>query len=600
MAALGSPGPEDEEARERREQREALEAAADAVVGGDAAATRRVRMEAEEQDEPATRPGTPEEAPDSAAGAAVTAASGKGVATLPAKKVRSREAEEREQDRRRLARTTSERSNYGKAQLRPQGRQDWNGRHDLVYDNTGMNPNNRSYFDRQIEAQVLDVKPAGGVLKPVWRLNPEAESPEQRAATKKMAQSYSPNGPPHRNDAASAPPPPVDRRSLRVDRDRSWVSPQVSLQGEARRPAPGGGGWGDVYEDGESRCGNKALAAAAEAAELARAAETARGAWNGNHHITWCNERNCGGSLLNPAPLRCYFGRWRNPSLAARSAQLKSPQGEGGVATINRVLPTWRLEPVPGGGPVPDPETPLPRPPALAAKSGTGGSNTNTRGGGSGGSPSGSLLESRMSSRQRRKEQVWNTRHALTFKNEEVSKLDRSYFDRWREPEMATGKKQSRGSVQVWSLERSGSPEEEAKRVWVDSERRCGKDGRWDLQHHITFDNGIHQNLKSYFDRQRFPADPRRTFDASASAETAEGTEEAPCRSLTLAAEGRRRAKLTEKEKLLVFWKLQESSPKASDYSESLRRCESDTATFEAQRNERRRSAWFSSHGSVF
>jgi len=130
--------------------------------------------------------------------------------------------------------------------------------------------------------------------------------------------------------------------------------------------------------------------------------------------------------------------------------------------------------------------------PEVGLQSGTGGSNT--RGGGSGaGSPSGSIsavgsqLESRMSSRGLRREQEWNARHDLTFKNEEVSKLDRCYFDRWREPEAATGgKKQSRGSVQVWSLERSGSPEEEAKKVLADAEKRFGHDGRWDLQHHVT------------------------------------------------------------------------------------------------------------------
>merc|ERR1719277_2355406 len=85
------------------------------------------------------------------------------------------------------------------------------------------------------------------------------------------------------------------------------------------------------------------------------------------------------------------------------------------------------------------------------------------------------------SSSTRNRERRWNGRHDLTFKNEEVSRLDRSYFDRHREPLCVLGpdnEKQDLGSVRIWSLERTGNPAQEAAKVAEAGDKRFKPDGK--------------------------------------------------------------------------------------------------------------------------
>lgn len=218
----------------------------------------------------------------------------------------------------------------------------------------------------------------------------------------------------------------------------------------------------------------------------------------------------------------------------------------------------------------------------------------------------------------RRQEGKWNGRHNVVFKNEDVSRLDRNYFDRAREPEAMLPPKEedreARGGVHTWSLEHSGNPAEQAEVVTAAGDKRFTHDGKWDHRHHNLFSNVIQANARSYFDRFRdFPdqsVDSRRMLmltDTTMVGSLQEGAQ-LPSRWGTLTCGSRKRGKLTADEQLPVKWRLNQGGGPGSGSRTLKERVPHESTFREPPRQgtkadkvkEKRRSAWFSSHGVIF
>jgi hypothetical protein len=173
----------------------------------------------------------------------------------------------------------------------------------------------------------------------------------------------------------------------------------------------------------------------------------------------------------------------------------------------------------------------------------------------------------------------WHDRHSLTFKNEDASILDRSYFDRFRDPaSLQTELKKQKGNVQArstaaWSLGDSGVSVEAGNMIAENSAYRGRPTGKWNPRHDATFKNDLQPNSRSYFDRMREPDDPsgaplppgvhlqpngrllsRSTIDLSDSHATP-----------TLSAHRRQKGKLTNASKLTVDWKISERDDGVAD-----------------------------------
>lgn len=348
-----------------------------------------------------------------------------------------------------------------------------------------------------------------------------------------------------------------------------------------------------------------------------------QGDWDNCHHILFCNEQKVGDfKKLNPMQFRSYFDRMRAPDVGARSAEMRTKRADG-TEEVTRVIPSWRLEPVIGSTEMPSAEELKVRRSPLAAHTGGGGSppsgNRGKLQGGIGGGSKSSSSPTLSSTDRRipiagspgrlvqaeRRETGWVAKHALVFKNEEVSRLDRSYFDRFREPDCMLGNaaegQKVRGSVRAWSLEQDGNPKEMAAKVVASGDKRCLPDGKWNDRHQLMFYNSIHPNARSYFERWREPhhhAGPKHVLKMTDPSELDGPAHQDP----TCAAERRQRTKLKDEERLIVKWTLNSSvTPKdLSAVQEGLRRSNSDPTSRAAKRKESRREAWFSSHGIVF
>eukprot|EP00931_Biecheleriopsis_adriatica_P040922 TRINITY_DN23436_c0_g1_i1.p1 TRINITY_DN23436_c0_g1~~TRINITY_DN23436_c0_g1_i1.p1 ORF type:complete len:649 (+),score=113.37 TRINITY_DN23436_c0_g1_i1:71-1948(+) len=537
----------------------------------------------------------------------------------PTPRVRSSEVVDHEEELRETFRSAAERPVWGPTPaLQPKGRTDnWNHRHQLMWANEGQNPNTRSYFDRFLESKEL-LPPNHKLVpqKPIWRLDPDAHTPQQRQTESDCMTAYSPaavrltlRGPAETQDTRTAKEASAEqqktRQAMRLSRDKPWI------QSESPKPyylLP------KKKEEGIKEPKVPARKRKTDAPELSVEERKERG-WDDHHHITWSNHQNLQSEVLNPPSVRNYFDRHREPDIGARSAEKKPPSAKDGVM---RVLPVWRLSPTPDSSEVPEVGKLWPREPMLASRTGSGG-NLQRRSEILGPrhdasrevshkstwrcpSPTTSVVDKGSEKRQKN----WNSRHALLFKNEEVSRLDRSYFDRYREHlEMVGPDSPKRANSSVWSLGRDLSWQESA--VIVGDNPREKVDARWSSRHHVFFDNTgdklpVHQNLRSYFDRFREPP-----------AEAVKKGEEAPADDdpfrpgyyavLTEAAEGRRRCKLKDSDKLKVeVWSLVDKkmqNEKKFKLEDNFRRCESDPAMSKTAK-EKRRKNWFSSHGVVF
>jgi len=480
----------------------------------------------------------------------------------------------------------------------------WNLRHTVLFDNARLHPNKRSYFDRFLE---YEERPPLELMKPIWRLNPDGEDEEQRLALKELAKSQGANA---RPVLSSTGPPNMLELELSAEQSQLKLKgKQVDSLLEREQLSIG-----TIERSVSELVGPKTQ-------------------WNDRHHVTWCNERQTtGGSALalgkdtekalNPKNMRSYFDRVRTPHNCRAEVSWKAQKAEGTAALENfeHVRPHWTLDV--------DPHETL----SVSRSSGEvtpGGGGTAFR-----------ITQNESSVTSDRnaywtleghaRRRKWNDRHQLMFQNDEVSRLDRSYFDRWREPLAVTSmqaepkgeESNRRADVKplkpTWALDKDGSPDRTAAELIKQSaERHANGVGRhavkWNHRHQRIFVNEIHTNLKNYFDRHRAPEE----FSGS-----------------------RRRQKVQDHQKLKVAnWSLQnygaalelgstlresESAPALLDSRKSPQRSSGESSktagspgksssttikrregaesskTAATSRKKKERPAWFSSHGIHF
>ena len=266
------------------------------------------------------------------------------------------DAVEREEELKETFRQAAERSSWNPFY---QSDESWNGRHQLSYCNEEMSQNCRCYFDRWLDHKELLPPDAVQVQKPTWRLEPDGVSTEQRKVERSSNAVYSVSGPGLR---ASAQPTDSDtpalskenvikRRAMRVSRERPWELPPAPFFLSQRRSVS------------QSALDSVHMVSASTQTEMygkelpnwVKEQE-----WDGQHHVTFSNFQNLQGSILNPAPVRSYFDRPR---------EYKKPMDP--KAGVVRILPLWRLEPLPGVDHVELPEEGLwPRNEPLEPRSG--------------------------------------------------------------------------------------------------------------------------------------------------------------------------------------------------------------------------------------
>jgi len=388
----------------------------------------------------------------------------------------------------------------------------WDSRHHVLYSNSRLHPNFRSYFDRRVlrreELEELGVEHPSAI-KPSWRLSTEGLQPEERKAQDTILHSTGPCATPHIGDTVALAQPST-----------------FSIPGSIHDP--------NCISESD------AIPSALKAVGSRQPTNNAF-IWNGRHHIVWCNERNTSGKKLNPVQLRCYFDRMRLPHNCRCEVPVKNV----------RIMPNWRLRTDPATG-------------------------NDSRDGDS-------ILAGNVQSRQVEKnERNWNTQHELLFQNGHLSRLDRSYFDRWLEPDSdlkrrsdvkgssSPGKRVVRVLKPTWSLDREGSPDRTAKELLRNTASRHEPSGKWNPRHQRFFVNNIHTNLKSYFDRSREPEE----------------------------LHGAKKKKNSGLSNLKVDWSLQELG--CLDYPPTLRSNSVPALSKAGTRKHNQKPSWFSSHGVIF
>lgn len=454
----------------------------------------------------------------------------------------SAEAIRLDKDRGGLAKYAASRSRWKPQNMPKEERAEWNQRHQVTYTNSGLHQNTRSYFDRFIEFQQ---KMPAESYKPNWRLDPGGSSIEERAEMIELSRSL---GPQARPELSGLGPP-----------DMLELPPSSGTRQREKE---------ELHDEHSVKAPLTFERSVSEAAITSQRAH-----WDDRHNVVWCNERYTTGPKLNPPLLRSYFDRVRHPGNARGEAMWRCEREEV-LDKLDRLRPLWRLpvdpledaptkrsttEATPGGGGAvyrnPEKDS------AAFAAAITAATDTDTR------DPAFGTI----SSAARRR--TWNQRHQLTFQNEEVSRLDRSYFDRWREPacdspihkaapkahassrrgSATTADEQQEGEIQrpvvqglkpTWSLERDGSPDRVAAELVKQTGYRHTSYGKWDPRHQRIFVNEVHTNLKNYFDRSRV---------------------------LEEMAGSRQREKITDQDKLKVDnWSMQLYGP-PQDFSKLLR-----------------------------
>ena len=268
--------------------------------------------------------------------------------TFPGPYPRPFEAVQREEDLKETFRQAAERSSWNPDY---QSDENWNGRHQLSYCNDEMSQNCRCYFDRWLDHKELLPQDAIQVQKPTWRLEPDGVSPAQRKIERQSSMLYSVTGPGLRAGAQPVQPAEtvrarvskenvIKRRAMRISRERPWeLPPPPFFLSQKRLPS----------QTADSRISNISMTSAGTQTEIGTGAELPNWmkeqGWDGHHHATWSNFQNLQGEILNPAPVRSYFDRPREPDVGARSAEKKPLDPKAGMV---RILPLWRLEPLPG------------------------------------------------------------------------------------------------------------------------------------------------------------------------------------------------------------------------------------------------------------
>jgi len=406
----------------------------------------------------------------------------------------------------------------------------------------------------------------------LWRLEPDGVPPAQRKVERLASMVHSPSGPGLRGSPETASDLEdssreniTKRRSMRVSRDKPWMTqPARFWQLHANAPEAADSMVSTMTQTDFPRI------------RLPREAREQK--WDGQHHVIWCNFQNKQGKILNPAPVRSYFDRPRE------ERKFRSNVKDGSV----RILPLWRLEPLPGVSIVEEPE---------------------------GGWPSIPRLQSGSGSPCRPREETLGPRHEAT--------AEFNHKSTWSCPSLLTtapseemlerhqgwdGRHQLISEKEVCSSGRGRdiSTKESLKAMMASGDARFHSDGKWMHRHQLTFDNDggrlpVQRNLRSYFDRSRdFPSE-------AGSIQMEEVLpEDDPQRAgnftlLTSASLRKRRCKLQDSAKLRVdVWSLSEKPRKQkARIEETFRSCVSDPWMSKAQK-EKRRSNWMSSHHVVF
>lgn len=179
------------------------------------------------------------------------------------------------------------------------------------------------------------------VQKPTWRLEPEGVSVEQRQLERDARVVYSPSGPglrggEEKSESRDSQETIVKRRALRLSRDKPWSTQPARF-------------WELPRCDREEP---RAVSVQTDFPRVQLLEEVRENGWDSHHHATWSNFQNLQGVVLNPAPVRSYFDRPREPEIGARSSEKKAVNATG----LMRILPLWRLEPLPGISNVEAPE----------------------------------------------------------------------------------------------------------------------------------------------------------------------------------------------------------------------------------------------------
>ena len=196
----------------------------------------------------------------------------------------------------------------------------WNARHHLAYCNDEMSQNTRCYFDRWLDHRELLPEDDLQVQKPTWRLEPEALSNEERQAERYASTVYSPTGPGLRSSGSLpclrtedlAKESITRRRATRVSRDKPWVTRPTRFW-ELLKQEP--------CEEEKSK---NTISTQTNFPKHEVSNKEKERQWDGHHHAVWSNFQNLQGTILNPAPVRSYFDRPREPDIGSRSAEKKS------------------------------------------------------------------------------------------------------------------------------------------------------------------------------------------------------------------------------------------------------------------------------------
>lgn len=482
------------------------------------------------------------------------------ISMLKEPKIRSADLIQRDKEREHKYQAASERSLWP-PQHAPQERSGWQANHQILFLNHNLHPNARSYFDRfrlRTSESSDETEPAQPPLKPSWKLDAKAPHPEEREAKRQLVKQTGPNASPligtapevlqHGGDFAPPAQPLGSHISEQDEQDRSPPDP------DGEEPVEAQPGTADMDELGQSQSWQSQN----------------QHHWDDRHYVTWCNERHTSGKKLNPVQLRSYFDRMRFPHNSRCEVEIKPP--------LARTLPEWRLRLDP-----------------LTGKDVGRLTDGSLESGGSKISSAVDILKApsrepdltQSSEHSKARESRWSTRHELVFKNEEVSRLDRCYFDRWKEPEANLHKERVVRSLKpTWSLERDGSPDATAEELMRSSAYRHSKHGNWNSRHELLFYNKIHPGARSYFGRKR------ETEDMAAP---------------------RQRKKVQDKEKLKADWNsLQDYS--GVDFNSSLRAASAPALPTSKGRStmmsvkptsasscpQKKRPDWFSSHGIIF
>lgn len=396
----------------------------------------------------------------------------------------------------------------------------WDARHHIIYENKRLHPNYRSYFDRRLLRRD-ELEELGVDHPPVLKPSWRLNTDGLHPDEKEAQEAIL-----HSTGACATP----------------YIGKTVDLAHPSTFSTPA-----SIHDPNyASPSGSNAIPSALKAV-MSRQPSNNPFVWSDRHHIVWCNERNTSGKKLNPVQLRCYFDRMRLPHNCRCEVPVKNV----------RVLPNWRLRTDPAtGNDLGDS--------ADSKQQGNGSRHHST------------------SSHFEKRETAWNTRHELVFKNEEVSRLDRCYFDRWREPDAnlqgrcetkdgSPCRREIRSLKPTWSLDREGSPDRAAKELLKKTAARGEPFGTWNSRHQRTFANNIHTNLKAYFDR------PRPAEEMSGA---------------------KKNKKTGLSEKLGVDWSLQELG--SIDYPPTLRANSEPALSKGGHQKRNQKPAWFSSHGVTF